>query len=346
MGDSTLLNNLRFRLVTMNGKLATLGALVAIAIMADWAFGVQQFVYYYLEFGQTDVPPEYFFILLPIFLGSFIFTAALILSAIILRLRIRHWARQLSPFAEYEPLFMPAYTGLVFDYSIDRKETLSMLLDLHFRGAIRLKYENGEFRFDVINASLETLNEAEQMLLDAALQYGGDEKLCRDALKHVFAGSRKSEHFLDFDLNHKLIKRSNILIVTIMSIGGFYTLFSVSSKIFAMDEVLSLLYPRYPATFFHLLVLGGLSLAALIIILTGFLPRFSSNHKHTHVSTWIHVAGWRYYLHTVYKDRMSPQHIFSQDPDEIKHVLPYMIALDIVNIDDMDMSRLLGYTDT
>lgn len=345
MTHISVLDNLRFRIVTMNGKLAASCALLAVLMLLDWAFGVQQFVYYYLESGLTDVPPAYFFTLFPVFLGSFLLTAGIILSAVLLRLRIRHWAKQLSVFAEYQPLYMPAYAGMLFDYSHDHREVYAMLLDLHFRGAIRLKEEYGLLTFEVIDTSLNSLNDAEKLLLDAALEHGGSEVLCQDMFRHHFTPAHLSDHFLDFGLDYKFVKRTDAVLLATISIGGFYTILSAGSKIFAMDQVLSLLHPRYPATILHISILVALSVATVVIILTGFLPRFKSNHKLPHVSTWMHVAGWKYYLQTVYKERMSPAHIFAQDPDEIRDIVPYLVALGILNLNKSDIMRLIDYVD-
>ncbi len=325
-------------------------SVIGISILAHMVSSCLQFWNAYHHLGEFDVTPNEFLIIAILFFLPFWTTGALILRAVIQRMRLAIWARRSFRIVGYSTKLLPAEAGLLVDYEYNNKELVATLLDLHYKNYLTISINHGQVylsRLEPVNpntTSYETelmnhLFKGEQSRVFSSLS---DPALlsCGAKAHLTLVSSMQSDGKLRPEKRDSPAVRNMFRIV--YSIAGLIGIASICSLIFAYDEVSSVVYPRFPVHVLQLWLLGILVIFVSGVMLSGFWPRLKDTSESDHMS-WMEAVGFMGYLKMVFASRFESDMLQTQDPDTIKSYLPYAVAFGVVPIDEKTIANAIVY---
>lgn len=306
-------------------------------IMAWWFFDARQFVSAYRELHAFDVSVRDFFtitfvIMLPLFL-----VGCVLLRNVLQRFRLQRWFKNQINVPLYTSIQRPAVAGYLADYEFGIEEVQATLLDLHIRGLISISEDNSG-SFVLTLKSYEGAYEYERVFMQRLFNSSHTQRISSLNDQLLLVAGRKSHDFLTKQMQSMgflpSTTRLNTLFRSISRLiycfSGLVAMISIYGFVFQGDIVATIGYPRYPVEISQLWLLGAITAAGGALIASGLWPAFTENSKSNLSAKWLEAAGFRYYLSTVFQDRLSLQHVRSQDIQTIRLFAAYMIAFRLV----------------
>lgn len=310
----------------------------------------RQFIDAYYTLGEFDVTlGAFFFITVGLFL-PFHVTGALILRALIQRVRLAIWARNAFTFYTDRISLTPAEAGVIVDTEFNRKELVATLLDLHTRGVIELTIHDDNSITVMPADTTQPLNLYEQQLMDnlfpvkrpAHFSSFGDHVLIRlaEGAHKVLIQQLQLRKMLQQEKGQW--NKWRWIFRVIYSIAGLVGGLNLYAMLFEYENITRIEYPRYPVYPVELYLLIGLLVVVAAIIISGFWPKFSNDYlKNPQHLIWMEAAGFMLYQKTVYKDRLSIDNIETQDTDTIRRYAPYAVAFGIIEPTEINTQKIL-----
>jgi hypothetical protein len=319
--------------------MAVVYALFAISIFAWWGHASYQLIHAYVTIGEFDVSVDAFWGITLYMFGPLLVVGALLARGTIQRIRMHLWFKKIVHVTEYKTNFSPAEAGYLADDGHNLSEAYATLLDLHFRGVITIERTPGGLVL-IWHGALGA-NAYESTLIRALFgQYRSVTVTKPDDYRLIVAAAEALPH-LSFQLRGQLSGRHRQailhpaltrLIRFIYWVAGAVGLLNIYNHIFYHEEVSQIMYPRYDLEPSQLVLVGITWIVMLAIVATAFWPRFTSDRNSKPVQAWLQAFGFRRYIATVYKDRMSTSGFPHQRPQDIAYFAPYMLAFEIIPV--------------
>jgi len=325
-------------------------ALMGLAILAEIAHSYFQFFHAYITLGEFDVTPETFIGVTIFFLFPLWLVGAVILRAVLQRIRIALWIRSAIKVVAYDTKLTPAEAGYLVDYSYSNRELVATLLDLHFRGVIYLSINESVISIALPNtdapvssyenALLYTLNETS----DGTYYSFNDPRLVKAA--------QYAHQLLIQDLTEREIiqperlpsRGFRIFFRTISAVSAILALGQLSTLLTNPNQILDILYPRYPIEPFQVGIMVVFALVLIAVLVSSLWPRLTRDHKTAGYATWIDAAGLLMYIRGVFKRRFSEEHITLQDANTLRDYSAYAIAYGIIPNSPRMVAKIIDTT--
>lgn len=324
--------------------------LFSLYVIWFWINASTQFVRSYYRTGLFDVSVVEYFIFVVLLFTPLVTFAALVITIYIKFFRLKLWMRKNLTYSKYSIDYSPAEAGIILDYLFNVSEVIATLLDLHFRKILNLEVRGNSLYLELSDTSRKSLSLFEAELLKQLFErekyrsFNG----CTDInLKKI--GTRAHKVLLKWtkesDVLMRLIPKKVEpfvpLLLMLATLGFLVSLVSGWTIIFDGGSAQTLGSPTYPVYPIELLMTLLITLWGGIIILSGFWPRFSNNHKSKPVAAWVKTYGLKMFLKVVYSDRFSSNKVSQQAIEEIKKYTPYMIAFNLVPNDTKYLKQVL-----
>ncbi len=346
----SFLRSSRLEILLSRPLVAWLYLVVGMLILVWWTLCVRMFVYSYFTTHDFDVTVSDFFVITIFFFVPVLLLGCALLQNLLQRVRLKLWFRRQTNIPLYASAYSPAAAGYLADYEFELAEAQAMLLHLHFRGKLTIA-EAGQ-GFLLTSHGADNVGGYERAFMEGLFAYNNTLQLksltdplllkaAVDAHAHL-TSQLQQEGFLPPTKRQDRTVRAITRFV--FGVGAVVAVMLVYSAIFEWGVVSQVLYPRFPVHPSQLWLLGVVSLAGLSVILAGFWPRFSTDHKNTISAGWLEAAGFKHYLQTVFADRLAPAALRTQDAETIRMYVPYMIAFRLVILDSNYVRSILRHT--
>ncbi len=318
--------------------MAMLYGLMSIAVLAQMAAAYLQFLGAYYSLHEFDTPAVDFIFISLCLLLPFWAVGALMLRACIQRLRLAWWVHRSLKTVAYSTPLRPAEAGFLADYEYTHRELAATLLDLHFRGVIKLTVgESGGITIIQIRNLDTNASPYEQSLL-TALSNSATQSFAAFTDPRLIALAAPAHEVLINDLvARSMVQRERLprpgmrrCFRVVSFIAGSVGVISANGFIFHRAETLSINYPRYPVNFAEPTVLVIAAFVVVGIIVSSYWPRFAQGFRDPRYKAWVDAAGFMLYLRTVFTDRFSAKNIGTQDRNTLRTYTPYAVAYGII----------------
>jgi hypothetical protein len=307
-------------------------------VICVWWWGMsKQFIEAYMELGVFDVTPTEFFLIDTFAFFPLLLVGCYMIRGVIQQIRLHYWFKNQVNIPQYSSSYSPAMAGYAIDYEFGLKEAYALLLDLHFRDIITLSSTPGSVSVR-LNTIDDTVAMYEKVFLELLFATNQTIELDTPVSMRLIEAAEVSQVYLISQMQRqgtipttrKLHKVFRSLARYIFWVAGIIGLSVAYDYIFRYDIISVILYPRYPIHMIQLWLHTLLTLLGLIVLVSGFRPRFIQGEKHLFFRSWLEAAGFKQYLQQVYKDRLHPNNIRLQDASTVKTITPYMIAFGLI----------------
>jgi len=348
----SLLKSSSLEVVLSKRFVTILYGIMGLAIMVSMAATYLQFVNAYFGLGEFDVTIEVFFAITLGFFLPFWITGALMLRAIIQRIRLAIWAKKAFRITYFDTKFTPASAGMLIDYEYNRKELYATLLELHYRGIIDLAFGNDGLQLTLLKHPRTAGSRYEEVLLQEIFGNDSFHRFSSLDSPRLIRSGEKAHHYLIDDLQSAGVLKTEkeptralrILFRFMYFVAGLTGLIYVAGLLFAYQEVTSIVYPREAVDPSQLWLLGTILFLVVGTILSGFWPHFQSDVKNKHFLGWIEAAGFMWYLRTVFVHRFANDRLHTQDAKTIRKYYPYALAYGVVPVTEQTITNAVRYT--
>ncbi len=345
----SILESNKLEIISSKRSTSFLYLLFGLSTVVWWCAVTIQFLNAYFDLGEFDVTVGEFIFIALLFFLPLLLIGSFMLATVLQRLRLWYWFKNRISIAEYDAMYHPAVAGTIIDFEYNLNEVWATLLNLHIRGEIVLIAEDtGIYAQRLSTKTL--LSEYELVLLDSLGIRGNHEAIFHaiDEYDLVHAGENAHRIIVRDLIRMGLVRQKlskNIVLTKIIKavywIGGLAALSQVATILFAYDQASTVLYPRYPVHPAQLVVILLMWVVMMIVLLSGFWPRFNHSSKSTESTMHLKAVGYYYFLDQVYKNRMSIYHVEKMDKSTIAMTVPHMIAYGIIDVSEDYVSKII-----
>jgi hypothetical protein len=329
--------------------IVSLYGVFGLAIAAQVIASLHQFMHAYTHGRRFDTEPTQLIATTLVFFLPLWITGALILRACLQRMRLALWARRAFTFAEYTTELSPAEAGFLVDYEYNHKEFVATLVDLHYKGYLRLTINQDEtIEITWLGNDPTSLSAYEQYLIGWVVAGETVQTYVTfNDPRLVMAAKQGHLKVIDQLTNRGLLQAERLPKVGVRNVframyavAGFVGIIFCYGLVFQYDQLMSV-KPLYPMVASELWVLSLLLLATIAVVISGLWPHFSTNAKDPSYAAWTEAAGFMLYLRTVYTYRFALSTIAGQDANTVHRYAPYAVAFGIIGSDVTTVAQLL-----
>jgi hypothetical protein len=327
-------------------------SLVGIIILITMGLVYAQFFNAYMTLRVFDVDAISFIVIGILLFFPLWFVGAVILRACIQRLRLSLWIRGAIKNVSYSTNLSPAEAGYLVDYTYSIRELVATLLDLHFKGVIKIAVEDthkvvishGTNTSELLSRYEQTVVNEFGKLKNESFDDFSDSKIVTIAMR--------AHTLLVDDLIHRKIINADrlptlpmkILFRIICIIAGFISIILLSTLVSDSESIFTIGYPRYPIEFTQALTLIGIGAIIVAILISSLWPRFNTNYRSAQYAAWIDAAGFYMYVKGVYRYRLSEQNIHMQDTATIRNNTAHAIAYGVLSPTPQLLRKIIALT--
>ncbi len=329
--------------------IALLYLFLGFMILTHMVLSAFQFATAYYNLGEFDVPPGEFYAITAFFFLPLWLTSALIFRALIQRMRLVYWTKQMQIVPEYEIYLTPAEAGYLVDFEYNHRELIATMLDLWFRGVVDIVLQDDD-KIKITQANIATThNKYEQWLIKWIFISGKEIIMSSFSDRRLVDAANKAhvqliDQYNIFNLSQEEKygqEKFKKLFKIIYRVGGIIGILAMIAFVVDPEASLGINYPRYAVEPGQLLALVSCMAIFIFVVASGMWPKFDVNRKSQGSKMWMRAAGFQLYERVVNIDRYSNHFAYTSGTDLLKSYIAYAIVFGIYEPDDRQIKSLI-----